>query len=377
MENIFVNTYNKRPLIVERGEGSFLYDNAGKRYLDYLSGISINNWGYCNKTINDAIYQQINKVTHPSNYYYTRPQFDLAEKLIKLSGLDKVFFTNSGTEANEAVLLFLSKYQGKQSIKNEVIVFDGSFLGRTYGSRMATSGNSVEDLKFIRVAFNDIDAFKKAVSNKTLAIYLELVLGHGGIKKFDHTIVVEIIDICKRMGILVCVDEVQTGLGRTGQTFLFKEYNIKPDSVTLGKSLGGGIPLSVALVSNRLSDSISPGDYGCTMGGNSLACAAGSQIIDFLSEPDVIKKIRENGIYLFDSLVELKKKRKQIIDIRCYGMMCGCDVEKDLAPNIVQRAFSNGLLIDHVNKNTLRLLPPLNTTFEEIDQAVSILNNSF
>jgi acetylornithine/N-succinyldiaminopimelate aminotransferase len=253
-------------------------------------------------------------------------------------------------------------------------VFDGTFLGRTYGSKVATNSGQVGELKFVKCKFNDVQDFKKKISGKTIAVYFELVLGHGGIKKFDYEVIQEIHSICKNENILIFIDEVQTGLGRSGNIFLFQEFNIQPDAVTLGKSLGGGIPLSVVIASSRLSECIEPGDYGCTMGGNSLSCVAGIEIMEYLQKENSIKGIKEKSFYIVQKLISLKKKYPQIKDIRCYGLMCGLEMDVVYVSDVVEEAIKNGLLVDIVNKNTIRLLPPLTVSNDEIDIAVVILD---
>ncbi|KKP29369.1 MAG: Acetylornithine aminotransferase [Parcubacteria group bacterium GW2011_GWA2_31_28] len=375
MSKLFVNTYKKRPLVIARAEGSFVFDKNDKKYLDFISGISVNNLGYSNPAILESISAQLQKVIHPSNYYYTQPQIDLAQKLINHSSLDKVFFANSGTEANEAAIIFLSKYQKLVPERNEIIVFEGTFLGRTYGSRIASKGGEIDNLKFIKSIFNDISDFKKIVSDKTLAVHIELVLGHGGIKKINDSFVKEIYQICQSKNLLIFIDEVQTGLGRTGNIFLFKEFGVKPDLVTLGKSLGGGIPLSAVLVSNRVAECVNIGDYGCTMGGNSLACVAGIKIIDYLSQKETIESIKAKSNYLYNKLDLLSKKHNSKIgELRYCGLMYGLQMDENIISDVIMAAFNKGLLTDVINKNTLRLLPPLTVTYDEIDTAVSILN---
>lgn len=374
MDDLFINTYKKRPLVIEKARGSFVFDSKGKKYLDFLSGISVNNLGYSNKNILRAVSKQLKKIIHPSNYYFTQPQIDLARKLIDNTKLDRVFFANSGTEANEAAILFLSKYQKKVIDRDEVIVFGESFLGRTYGSRTMANGGCIDNIKVVRCKFNDVDSFRKTLSSKTLAIHLELVLGHGGIKKFDFALVQEIQAICKKENILIFVDEVQTGLGRVSGMFAFQEFNIQPDIITLGKSLGGGLPLSAVIASNRLAEAIEPGDYGCTMGGNSPACAAGIEVIKYLEKDIFIKSIQDKSCYISNELTKLQNKHSQIKDVRCYGMMCGLEIDVEVISGLVNKAIGMGLLMDVVNKNTLRLLPPLTVSYKEIDTAVKIID---
>ena len=376
--HLFVQTYKKKPLVVDKGDGTFFQANNGKKYLDFLSGIAINNLGYGNAAIKDRITKQLDKIIHPSNYYYTDVQIKLAEKLIKTSGLDKVFYANSGTEANEACLTFLQAYS-KSVNKNEIIVLEGSFFGRTYGASILATGGNFYGLKITTVPFNDADTLQKAISEKTLAIGLELVLGHGGIKAADSAVIDVISAKQEQYGTVVMVDEVQTGLGRTGSLFRFQKLGLKPDLVTLGKSLGGGLPLSTALVSGRIAKLVQPGSYGCTMGGNSLACAAGLAILETLEDSKTLEKINEKSTLLHKKLTSLFKNYPHIIkDVRCFGLMCGLELkDTETAVSVVSACLENGLLVDVVNKNTIRIAPPFTVSDEEIAQAESILQTVF
>ena len=376
MDKYFVNNYKRRPLIVDSSEGSYLIDIEGKKYLDFICGISINNLGYGNKRILDAISKQLPKIIHPSNYYLTQPQIDLAKKLVEASGLSKVFFANSGTESNEASLQFLSLYNKRFfPDRNEIIVFEGTFLGRTLGSKIAGRGGDIDSLNVKVAKFNDLQSFYELASSRTLAVHLELVLGHGGIKMFDSEVVQKIAQFCSQNNILIFIDEVQTGLGRTGSLFCYQKFNLKPDIVTLGKSLGGGLPLSAMIDSERFANVIEQGDYGCTMGGNSLACAAGCEVISSLQEPDFIKNIAVMSELVAKKCLLLKDEYTIIKDVRCYGLMCGVEVSDETAKEIVEKSFNKGLLVDIVNKNTIRLLPPLTISYREIESAFLTLSD--
>lgn len=368
-----MNTYRKRPLVINSGRGSYLYVGKKEKYIDFLSGISINNIGYGNKKIFQRIVNQAARVIHPSNYYYTKIQLELAEKLIEVSGLDRIFFSNSGTEANEAALVFLSKYKERVSPdRDEIVIFDGSFFGRTYGCQRMTAGLSVGQFKIKKVPFNSLNALKNIINDNTLAVYLELVLGHGGIRLVDQDVAIEIAKICKKRGILIVIDEIQTGLGRVGDMFAFKLYGLDPDIVTIGKSLGGGLPLSAVVVKEKISGVIRPGDYGSTMGGNSLACAAGCAVIDFISDSKNILKINEKGKYITNKLNGLKDKYLKIKEVRSLGLMIGLELRGN-AGLVLQSCIENGLLIDIVDKNTLRFLPPFNVSKKDIDLAIDKL----
>lgn len=379
-DKIFANTYKKRPLFIKGGSGSYLIEKDGRKYLDFLSGISINNLGYSNRKIQRKIKDQLGKIIHPSNYYSTESQINLARVLCTMSGLGRVFFANSGTEANEAALSFITGYKrasGQLTKKNEIIAFTGSFFGRTYGSQIAALGGAYRDIRFIPVPFNDRKALRDAVNDSTLGIYAELILGHGGIREIDESVVQEIKALCEDKALLLAIDEVQTGLGRAGFTFLFKKFGLKPDLVTLGKSLGGGLPLSATLISDRVANTIQPGDYGCTMGGNSLACAAGSIVLEFLSKQENLTMINQKGEYLLKQLQSIASEYPdKIQEARCYGLMGALELRDGYAAQIPALCMQEGLLLDIVNKNVLRFLPPFIVTYAEIDKAMNALKHS-
>lgn len=262
--------------------------------------------------------------------------------------------------------------------EKEIIVFEGSFFGRTYGSKIATvDGSKIYDLVIRVIPFNSIKALETAVNDSTLAISLELILGHGGIKIIDPKIIKKIKILASKRNIIIHVDEVQTGLGRCGSPFLCQEFNLNPDIITIGKSLGGGIPLSAVLVSEKVSESIRPGEYGSTMGGNSLACAAGVQVVNFIKSEKNLSIVRDKGLCLKDFLSILAEKYETIVDIRCYVLMCGIEVRNEATAHyIVENCMAKGLLVDIVNNTVIRMLPPLTVSFKEIDRAIKILESS-
>lgn len=372
----FVNNYHKRPLLVSRGKGVFLYSNRGKKYIDFLSGISINNFGYSNTQLIKILRKQIGSIIHPSNYYFTKPQIELAKMLKRISHLDRVFLSNSGAEANEAALVFIRRYYEKtRPDKNEIITFEGSFVGRTYGCRSLVSGTHYENLRIRRVPFNNTHAFLRLFSDKTLAIHLELVLGHGGVKVLNKKLVSIIQKQCDRTGALIFVDEVQTGLGRALAPLACDLYNLKPDIITLAKSLGGGFPLAATLVSERIASIIKPGDHGSTMGGNTVACVAGCKIVEYISKKGNIEKMKKIADIFYDELSLLKSKFSNIIEVRFFGLMFGVELV-DKAREIADECFKCGLLLDVVSQQTLRLLPPFIISKEEISYGIKILERA-
>jgi|SRR3989344_3678772 len=377
----FIKAYKRRNILIERGSKEFLF-SKNKEYIDFLSGISINNLGYSNKLLIKAGMNQMKKIIHPSNYYLTKPQDNLAKLLIKASGLDKVFFANSGTEANEAALLFIAKY-GEQIHKNELLIVKGTFLGRTYGSRIAQIGGRIGTLDIKVIERDSIEDFIKNVNENTLGIWLELVQGHGGILKLNKKYIDKIKMIARKKGLLIIIDEVQTGLGRTGNIFAFESFKINPDILTLGKSLGGGFPLSAVIVKEKISTIINPGDYGCTMGGNSVACAMGIKLLEYLLDKRNIDKIKIKGKYLNGKLQELKRKYRFIDEIRGMGMMQGIKLKSvDKAKKIINKCIERGILLDIVNQDVIRLLPPfiiskksINFGMKEIFEAMYEVEN--
>ncbi|SET17387.1 aspartate aminotransferase family protein [Anaerobranca gottschalkii] len=389
MENIFLedkryilNTYRRMDLNLVKGQGSFLWDDQGRRYLDMFSGIAVNNLGHGNKEIKEAINEQLEKYNHLSNFFVSESVVNLAKLLVENSFGSKVFFCNSGTEANEAALKLARKY-GKsiREDKTEVLTFYNSFHGRTYGGLSLTGQEkykqsfqpSVPGINHIK--FNDCQDLKNKVSDKTCAVFLELVQGEGGIKEVSNEFIRDLVNLSKEYKFLIIVDEIQTGLGRTGDLFAYQGLGFTPHIITLAKALGGGLPLGAMVVGQELENVFQPGDHGSTFGGNPVACAAGVVVLSKLLEKEFLKEVKRKSSYLLGELIKLRDRFPQIIlDIRGKGMIIGLEVG-DYADKIKQRALEKGVLLNITSGTVLRLLPPLTITYEEIDLFLRVFSS--
>ena len=376
-----LNTYKRIDLEIKKAHGSYLIDKNGHKYLDMYAGIAVNSLGHQHKRINHAIKKQMKRHLHLSNYFVSKPSVDLAECLVKNSFASKVFFTNSGTEAIEATLKIARKY-GKSihPDKTELIALHQSFHGRTLGALSLTGQTKYQDHfgplipQVIHIERNNIKELRQQVSSKTCGIYLEMIQGEGGIEPLTESFIQEVMKLTQSYDVLVIVDEIQTGLLRTGKLFAYQYTPLKPDLMTLAKSLGGGLPLGAVLVSEKLSHVLKLGDHGTTFGGNPLACAAGYEVLKVLTHEVFIKDVNEKSNYLFKELESIKKDNSFIRDIRGRGMMIGIDVGT-YAQKIQEEAFKHKLLLNVTNQSVIRLLPPLNITYASIKQFLKVFED--
>ena len=375
-----LQTYGRYNLVVSKAKGKYVWDNKGKKYLDFFTGISTANLGHGDKRILSAVREQSEKYMHVSNYYYAEPQVKLAEKLIGLTFPGKVFLSNSGAEANECAIKIVRKY-GSKSGRYGMIVFNNSFHGRTIATLSSTGQKKfhkgfeplLKGFKF--AAFNDISSVKKLINKKTAGVLIELVQGEGGINIADKGFVRELKKLCVKHKLLLAVDEIQTGIGRTGKAFAYEHYGIKPNIVTLAKSLGGGLPLGATIVDSRLAPVLTYGEHGSTFGGNPVSCAAALEVLKSLT-PSLLKKVSANGKYFMDKLGVLKKYPGIVKEIRGLGLMVGVELAIKGA-DIVKFCQAKGLLINCTNNTVLRFLPPLIINRADIDKAVNILEEAF
>ncbi len=366
-----------------KGEGSYLIGSDKKKYLDFVSGIAVNNLGYSDKGLKKAIKDQVDKFVHVSNLFHFNPSAELAELLVKNSIFSRAFFCNSGTEANEAAIKLARKYgTAKSKDKIEVISFTGGFHGRTYGSLSATGKKAIQEgfgpmLKgFKHLPFNDIEKLKKAVSKNTCAIMVEFIQGEAGIIPADAKFVAEIFKLAKKNKALVIADEVQTGLGRTGTLFLYESYKVKPDIMTLAKPLGGGLPLGSMLISKELASVLGPGSHGTTFGGNPVACAAASYLLKKISNKDFLKKVNARSAQLIEGLDKIALEFGKIKELRYKGLHIGLEITKNIsAATMVTEARKKGLLLVTGGVNTIRFLPPLTVSSSEVKKALEIFKN--
>jgi len=381
-EKNLLHTYNRYPIVLDRGEGVYLYDLNGKKYLDFCSGIGVFALGYGNSEYNQSLKDQIDKLIHTSNYYYNVPAITAAAKLKECSGMDRVFFTNSGTEAVEGAIKAARKYAYlKDGCRDhEIIAMEHSFHGRTMGALAVTGTPKYREpfeplIGNIRFAeMNDLDSVKACVNDKTCAILLETVQGEGGIHPAQEEFLRQVRSLCDERDILLILDEIQCGMGRCGAMFAWQLYGVRPDIMTTAKALGGGIPVGAFLMTEKTaSASLVPGDHGTTYGGNPLACAAVNEVYRQFEERDILENVKKTGKYLYDRLEEMKEACPQIIDHRGMGFMQGLEFDRPVAP-IVKECLKEGLVIISAGANVLRMVPPLITDQSHVDEMIRILN---
>ncbi len=368
-------TYTKVPLVFVKGKGSRLWDIHHKEYLDFFPGWGVGNIGHCHPKVMQAIRDQVSKLIFIPNNYYHLPQAKLAAEMVKRSFPSKVFFCNSGAEANEGAIKLSRKFgQGRF----EIITFENAFHGRTLAALAATGqkkySQGFEPLPdgFRQVRFNDLEAVKAAVSDKTVAIMLELIQGEGGVHVATKDFVSGLRALCDEKKILLIVDEVQTGIGRTGEMFAFKQYGITPDIMTLAKALGGGVPIGMMIVKKEIADTLQPGMHASTFGGSPLICRAALAVMKAVHEEKLLGKAKKAGAYLFERLEVLRKHCALVKDIRGMGLMAGIELTIPGKP-VVALCAQKGLLINCTHDTVLRIMPALNVTKKEIDKALGIL----
>lgn len=379
-DKYFVHTYNRYKIVMDKAKGVYIYDADGKKYLDFASGIGVASLGYGNKKYTDAIKSQIDKIMHTSNLFYNEPAVLAAEKLVKASGLEKAFFTNSGAEAIEGALKMAKRYAYDRDGKSdhEIIAMGHSFHGRTMGA-LALTGNEhyqkpfgpmISGIKFAE--YNDLDSVKALVNDKTCAIILEPVQGEGGIYPADKEFIEGIRKICDEKDILMICDEVQCGMGRTGEMFAFQNYNVKPDIIASAKALGCGVPVGAFVAGKKCCNSLVPGDHGTTYGGNPLVTSAVNAVFDIYEEENILENVKNVGAYLEEKLDELVNENKNIVLRRGKALMQGL-VLKTPVGDTINKAIEKGLLVISAAGNVLRLLPPLIITKENVDEMINIL----
>lgn len=373
-----MHTYGRYDVALKSGKDAVAYDEDGKRYIDVSSGIGVNSLGYCDEGWIKAVTTQVGTMQHMSNYFYSAQASDLAEKLCKLTGLAKVCFGNSGAEANECAIKIARKYSFDKygADRNEIITLQNSFHGRTVTTLSATGQDVFHNFffpfteGFCYVTAEDIDALNAAVSNKTCAIMLEVIQGEGGVNILSKAYVQAVAKLCEERDILLIIDEVQTGVGRTGKLFAHEHYGIKPDLMTVAKGLGGGLPIGLCMCGEKLRDVMSPSTHGTTFGANPVVCAGANYVIDTVANENFLNSVEEKGRYL-------EEKLKAIDGVKCVrrlGLMVGIEIEQN-AHDIAVKCVANGLLIITA-KDLLRMLPPLTITTDELDEAVTILEKT-
>lgn len=378
------NTYKRFPITLVKGRGCRVWDEEGREYLDFIGGIAVCALGHSSEVVSNALKTQSEILVHVSNLFYTRPQAELAELLVKHSFADKVFFCNSGAEANEAAIKLVRRYSAENygPQRYVIIAMENSFHGRTMATLTATGQKKIQKgfdpllNGFRHVPFNDINALKDAIDERVCAILLEPIQGEGGVICADRDYLRGVEEICKEKDILLVLDEVQVGMGRTGRLFAYEHYGIEPDVMTLAKAMANGLPIGAMLSVERVASAFGPGAHASTFGGTPLVCAVSKAVLEYILNEGVLDNCASMGKYLIEGLKEMKTKYPIIRDIRGMGLIVG--VELDIkADEVVQRCMQNGILINSPKENVIRFLPPLIITQREIDQLLNTLNSIF
>ena len=386
-EESILHTYNRFPVMFDHGEGCYLYDTEGKKYLDFAAGIAVNALGYHYPGYDEALKAQIDKLTHISNLYYNEPMSEAGEKLVKASGLAKAFFTNSGTEAIEGALKAARKYAytkyGKEAQKYEIIAMNHSFHGRSMGALSVTGTEHYREpfepliggVKF--ADFNDLESVKAQITDKTCAIITEVVQGEGGIYPAQKEFLEGLRALCDENDIILIFDEIQCGMGRTGYYFAWQSYGVKPDVMTCAKALGCGVPVGAFVLGEKAAAaSLVPGDHGTTYGGNPFVCAAVSKVFDIFEQDGILAHVQELTPYLEEKLDTLVEKYPIVAARRGKGFMQGLVIEGATVGSVVTKALENGLLVISAGSDVLRLVPPLVITKENIEEMIGKLEKS-
>ncbi|AMP21192.1 acetylornithine aminotransferase [endosymbiont 'TC1' of Trimyema compressum] len=377
-----MNTYKPFPEKMVKGEGNYLIDENGKIYLDFLSGIAVNALGYGYKPLVEAMIDQVEQLIHCSNYFQTEPQLKLAELLVENTCFDKVFFSNSGAEANEGAIKLARKYSegkyGKE--KNKIITFKESFHGRTLATVSATGQDSFHTnfsplpTGFEYAILNDIESVKALVNEDVCAILVEPIQGEGGLNSCTVGFMKDLNQLCKEQNLLLIFDEIQTGLGRTGSLFAYEWLGVEPDILTSAKALGGGLPLGAILAKAEVAETFVPGDHGSTFGGNPVACRGGIVVLETLLSDGFMDTIKKRSVYLSSGLFALQQKHESILELKGRGLMVGFSLVDD-GSDLVAKAYEKGIIINQAKGNTMRFLPPLTIEEEEIDKLIFLLDD--
>lgn len=384
-ENKYVmNTYGRFPIALDHGEGATLWDVEGKKYIDLASGIGVNCMGYNNPAIVDAITNQAHKLTHVSNLFTTEPMVQVAKKLVEKTHLNgKVFFANSGAEANEGAIKLARKYSFDKygEGRYKIVTLVNSFHGRTVTTLKATGQDRFHNYffpfteGFDYAAANDFDSVRHKADEMTCAVMMELVQGEGGVLPLDKEFVQQVEAFCRERDILLIIDEVQTGIGRTGSLFCFQQYGIRPDVVTMAKGLGGGVPIGAVLAAESCSNVLTPGTHATTFGGTPLVCAAANAVLDTVGDGQFLAQVKEKGEYLKNGILSIGSPN--ILGVRGMGLMLGIIVEDGKHAAYANKLIEKGVLALTAGKNAVRLLPPLTISREEMDEALTIMKEVF
>ena len=373
-------TYRRNRISLVRGRGVYVYDDAGRKYLDLLTGIGVAALGHAHPRIAAAVKAQVSKLTHVSNLYYTEPMLVLAERLTKLAGMKKAFFGNSGAEANEAAFKLVRRYHSEVlgDGRYEIICFKNSFHGRTLANVAATGqpvyqkGFAPLPAGFRHAVFNDAASVEKLITKKTAAIMVEPVQGEAGVYPATKEFMKSLDSLRKKHNLQLIFDEVQCGTGRTGKWYAYMHYGVKPDAITVAKPIGGGLPLGIMMAQGPVTEGFAPGSHASTFGANPVVCAAANAFLDVMEEKNIIAGVRETGAYIMDGLAELKNRYPAIKDVRGMGLMLGVEMDAD-APAAAEFFLENGIIVNAIRKNIIRILPPFILTAAQADRFLDTL----
>lgn len=378
-----MNTYGRFPIALDHGEGATVWDVEGKRYIDLASGIGVNCMGYNNKKVIDAITEQAHKLMHVSNLFTTEPMVKVAKKLVTETGMGKVFFANSGAEANEGMIKLARKYSFDKygAGRAKIVTLQNSFHGRTITTLNATGQDKFHNYffpfteGFDYAVANDLDSVKDKADGETCAVMMELIQGEGGVLPLDREFVRAVEAFCRENDLLLLIDEVQTGIGRTGSLFCFQQYDIMPDVVSMAKGLGGGVPVGAVMAAKTCCDVLTPGTHATTFGGTPMVCAAANAVLDTVADPAFLAEVREKGEYLKNKIMALGSAH--IKGVRGMGLMLGIIVEEGRHSEFANQLIEKGVLAITAGKNAVRLLPPLVISKEEMDEALAVMKEVF
>lgn len=379
-ESALMKTYGRYQIVLDKGDGVYLYDTDGKEYLDFCAGIAVFALGYNNKEYNDALKNQIDKLIHTSNYYYNEPAAKAATAVKKATGMDRVFFTNSGTEANEGAIKLARKYyyEKKGAADSEIIAMGHSFHGRSIGSLSVTGTKKYREpfeplIGGVKWAeFNDLESVRSQIDEKTSAIILETVQGEGGIYPAKPEFIKGIRELCDEHDLVMILDEVQCGMGRTGTMYAYEQYGVKPDIVTTAKALGCGVPVGAFCATEKVASAFKPGDHGTTYGGNPLVCAAVAKVFELFEEEKILENVKSVGDYLYKKLDEVAAKYDFITDHRGVGLMQGLEFNMNVK-DVIADCINSGLILISAGTNIIRFVPPLVISNEDVDKMIVIL----
>jgi predicted acetylornithine/succinylornithine family transaminase len=382
-KKVFMPVFKRTPVTLVRGKGMKVWDDTGKEYLDFVAGIAVTSLGHCHPVLANALTEQAATLIQTSNLYYTVPQLQLAELLVKTSCLDRVFIGNSGAEAVEGAMKLARRY-GKLKLDGayEIITTHESFHGRTLATTAATGQNKFQEpytplpTGFVNVPFNDIEAIKRATTRLTCAVMLEPIQGEGGVNVPDDDYLRKVRAWCDEKGLLLILDEIQTGIGRTGSLYAYQQYGVEPDIMTIAKGLGGGVPIG-AFLAKEAACVFKPGEHGSTFGGNPLICAAGYAVLSYIIDNRIPGHVQKVGSYLYDGLVNLASKYAAITGVRGKGLLLAVGLKDEISADLVLKCMEKGLLVNNVKPDALRLMPPLVVTEKDIRKALDILDKVF